>query len=329
MLLQVENLRTSFHTRDGVVRAVDGVSFSLRRGETLGIVGEAGSGKSVACYSLMGLLPMPPARIESGRALFSGTDLLSVSRAVLRSIRGNRITMIFQDPMTALNPFMKIGRQIMEPLLEHGICNRAEASRRATDALASLAIRDADRMMKAYPHELSGGMRQRVMIAMALVTEPDLLIADEPTTALDVSVQAEILQRIKILRSRRAESGGLPISVLFVTHDLAVVAGMCDRVLVMYAGRILESGITDDIYYRPAHPYTRALLRAIPGCSASGKDLYAIPGQPPDPTQEAKGCPFAPRCEHVKDKCRSGEMNLREVAPAHLTACLRVQKGEL
>lgn len=328
-LLTVENLKTYFHTRDGVVRAVDGISYSLEAGETLGIVGESGSGKSVSCYSLMGLIPMPPGRIEGGTALFDGTDLLSCSPAEQRAIRGRDIGMIFQDPMTALNPYIKIGPQVMETLILHKICSKEEAKRRALDMLRSVGIQDVEQRFGVYPHEFSGGMRQRVMIAMALIAAPKLLIADEPTTALDVTVQAQILNLIKSLQLKRAESGGEKMSVILITHDLAVVAGTCDRVVVMYAGRILESALTRDLYAKPLHPYTKALLKAIPSTHDTGDTLYTIPGEPPDLTDEIRGCPFAPRCEYTGNKCRIVHPELREIAPGHATACLRVQAGEI
>ncbi len=233
-LLEVENLRTTFHSRNGIVRAVNDVSFHVEKGETLGIVGESGSGKSVTCYSLMGLVPTPPGRIESGRALFDGTDLLHCSKKQLADIRGKRISMIFQDPMTSLNPYLRVGEQIIEPLLIHGNISRADAGRRALDALREVGIQDGESRLKAYPHQFSGGMRQRVMIAMALITHPELLIADEPTTALDVTVQAQILDLIKKLQHDHGTA------VIFITHDLGVVSGFCDRVQVMYAGRIVE-----------------------------------------------------------------------------------------
>ncbi|HNT88311.1 MAG TPA: ABC transporter ATP-binding protein, partial [Candidatus Hydrogenedentes bacterium] len=244
-LLTVENLRTYFHTREGVVRAVDGVSFDVAPGETVGIVGESGCGKSVLNYSLLGLIPMPPGRIESGSARFDGIDLLGCGASRLRSVRGKRIAIIFQDPMTALNPFMRVGRQITEPLLLHDRVPRREAVARAVAMLEAVGIQDAPERLRAYPHEFSGGMRQRVMIAMALITRPQLLIADEPTTALDVTVQAQILALIK--EQQRA----LGMAMILVTHDMGVIAGNCDRVLVMYAGRIVESGSTRDIFHRP------------------------------------------------------------------------------
>jgi ABC-type dipeptide/oligopeptide/nickel transport system ATPase component len=231
-LLEVDNLTTWFHTRDGIVRAVDEVSFSLEKGKTLGIVGESGSGKSVTCYSLLGLIPMPPGKIESGSAIFDGLDLLRAQPGQLRKIRGRRISMIFQDPMTALNPYMTIGEQLTEPLRVHSTLSKSEAARKAVAMLEAVGIQDAPRQMKAYPHHFSGGMRERVVIAMALITEPDLLIADEPTTALDVTVQAQVLELINSMQKKNG------MAVILVTHDLGVIAGTCDDVLVMYAGRI-------------------------------------------------------------------------------------------
>jgi oligopeptide/dipeptide ABC transporter ATP-binding protein len=275
-LLEVTGLRTSFHTRSGVYRAVDGVSFNLEKGEILGIVGESGSGKSVTCYSLLGLVPQPPGRIEDGSALFDSVDLLRCPPAQLRSIRGKRIAMIFQDPMTSLNPYLRISEQLIEPLLIHERLSRADAQARALAMLESVGITDAARRIHAYPHEFSGGMRQRVMIAMALITKPDILIADEPTTALDVTVQAQILELLKKLQR---EYG---MAIIFVTHDLAVVSNFCDRVQVMYAGRIVESADTRTLFKSPQHPYTKALQRCIPALQPKGRELYAIPGMPPD-----------------------------------------------
>ncbi len=275
-LLEVTDLRTYFHTRRGVYRAVDGVSFSLEKGETLGIVGESGSGKSVTCASLLGLIPQPPGRIESGRALFDGTDLLSCSTAELRAIRGKRIAMIFQDPMTSLNPYLRISDQLIEPLLIHEKLSKADALARGLAMLEAVGIPNAAQRLHSYPHEFSGGMRQRVMIAMALITKPDLLIADEPTTALDVTVQAQILELLKKLQRE------LGMAVIFITHDLAVVSGLSDRVQVMYAGRIVESAPTRDIFTRPQHPYTKALQRCIPALQEKGRELFTIPGLPPD-----------------------------------------------
>ncbi len=290
-LLEVINLRTHFHTRNGIVRAVDGVSFSVEKGETLGIVGESGSGKSVTCYSLMGLIPKPPGRIESGIARFDGADLLAMGEAELNRIRGKRIAMIFQDPMTSLNPYLRIEEQLIEPLLIHENMPRAEAVKRAIRALEEVGVPDAARRIRSHPHEFSGGMRQRVMIAMALITQPDLLIADEPTTALDVTVQAQILDLIARLQRERG------MAVIWISHDLGVVAGFCRRVQVMYAGRVVESGRVEDIFARPLHPYNRALQRSIPALQGKGAELYTIPGLPPDVSKPLPACAFADRCE--------------------------------
>jgi oligopeptide transport system ATP-binding protein len=322
-LLEVDKLRTYFHTREGVVRAVDGVSYAVEPGETLGIVGESGSGKSVSCYALLGLIPRATGRIEGGTAMFGGRDLLQCTARQLRGIRGKRISMIFQDPMTALNPYLTIGAQIAEPLIRHEGLSRRAARRRVLDMLTAVGIQDADRRLRAYPHQFSGGMRQRVMIAMALITRPELLIADEPTTALDVTVQAQILDIIKTMQRE------LGMAVVLVTHDMGVVAGTCDRVLVMYAGRVVESATAADLFARPRHPYTEALLGSLPAAHRHGETLHTIPGLPPDLAQEFPGCPFAPRCHYTKDPCLSTPTTLQALNPARATACLRVLKGEI
>ncbi len=262
-LLSVEHLSVHFHTREGVVRAVDDVSFSVEPGEVLGIVGESGSGKSVACYSLLGLIPMPPGRIESGRAEFDGIDLLSLSEKQLRRIRGRRISMVFQDPMTSLNPYMRIGDQLVESLRQHHRVDKKAARERAILSLEEVGIREARQRIDNYPHEFSGGMRQRVMVAMALITEPELLIADEPTTALDVTVQAQILDLIKEIQRRRN------LTVVFISHDLGVVAGLADHILVMKSGQVVEAGPPKQIFRAPQHPYTRQLIEAIPTSAKS------------------------------------------------------------
>jgi oligopeptide transport system ATP-binding protein len=323
-LLTVNNLRTYFHTRNGVVRAVDDVSFEIEKGETLGIVGESGSGKSVTCYSLMGLVPQPPGKIESGSAVFDGeTDLLRCSVATLNRIRGKRIAMIFQDPITSLNPYLRIEDQLIEPLLIHENLSRAEAVKRGIRALEEVGVPDAAKRIRSYPHEFSGGMRQRVMIAMALITKPELLIADEPTTAVDVTVQAQILELIKRMQNE------LGMAVVWVTHDLGVVAGFCRRVLVMYAGRIVESAPTDHLFYHTKHPYTRALQRSIPALQPKGAELYTIAGAPPDLSKPIDGCPFAPRCEFAQERCSRPPIELKTVEPGHATACARVQSNEI
>ncbi|MCX5759729.1 MAG: ABC transporter ATP-binding protein [Candidatus Hydrogenedentes bacterium] len=324
-LLDVEDLRVYFHTRNGVVRAVDGVSFGIGAGETLGLVGESGSGKSVTAYALLRLLPMPPGHIESGEARFDGFDLLHCTETELRRIRGQRIAMVFQDPMTALNPYKTVGDQVAEPLRVHEGCSRAEAWARAAAMMESVGIANASERMRSYPHEFSGGMRQRATIAMALVMRPGLLLADEPTTALDTTVQAQLLALI--VRIQREQH----LSVLLITHNLGVVAGVCDRVLVMYAGRIVESASTDALFERPRHPYTQALMDAVPSVNATRETLYAIPGMPPDPLQPIEGCSFAPRCTHAVERCRRQTPALLPVDDSHgrASACLRVQWGEL
>lgn len=289
-ILDVKDLKTTFHTRNGVVRAVDGVSFSVNRGETLGIVGESGSGKSVSCYSLMGLVPQPPGRIERGEAIFDGkTDLLSCSDKELQGIRGKRVSMIFQDPMTSLNPYLRVSTQLVEALRLHEDISKQEALERSITALEEVGITEASTRIQFYPHEFSGGMRQRVMIAMAMITHPDILIADEPTTALDVTVQAQILE---LIRERQKANNS---AVILITHDLGVVAGMCDRVNVMYAGKIVESGTADDVFHNAKHPYTVALQRSIPSLGSKGKPLYTIPGLPPDLSRPIPGDAFALR----------------------------------
>jgi oligopeptide transport system ATP-binding protein len=332
-LLEVEDLRTYFHTQNGVVKAVQGVSFHLAKGETLGIVGESGSGKSVTALSLMRLIPDPPGRFESGRVLFQGVPIIdlqntangsgrrrrvdhSVSEARMRRIRGGDISMIFQDPMTSLNPLLTVGRQISESVQTHLGVDRGEAKSRAIEMLNTVGIPNARGRAKDYPHQFSGGMRQRVMIAIALSTRPDLLIADEPTTALDVTIQAQILDLMRNL-SREFES-----SVILITHDLGVVAGLADRVAVMYAGYIVETGPIQDIFYRPTHPYTLMLLRSIPRLDADrSQPLKPIPGQPPDLTRLGPGCPFAPRCPNVREICRHEMPPLDPVEGSHLAAC--------
>ncbi|MGB1258615.1 MAG: ABC transporter ATP-binding protein [Akkermansiaceae bacterium] len=288
-LLDVSNLTTRFHTRNGVVRAVEDVSFSVDKGQTVGIVGESGSGKSVTCYSLIGLIPQPPGKIHAGKAMFDGTDLLQASDKQLRGIRGKRVSMIFQDPMTSLNPFLKISTQLIEPLEIHeGIKGKA-ALHKAIDALAEVGIPDPEKRIQSYPHEFSGGMRQRVMIAMALITRPELLICDEPTTALDVTVQKQVLDLIK---DRQEELG---TAVILITHDLAVVHQSCDEVNVMYAGRVVERAATEELFSKPMHSYTRALMKSIPATHQKGETLYTIPGIPPDLSNPPAGCAFHSR----------------------------------
>jgi oligopeptide transport system ATP-binding protein len=288
-IIEVKDLTVAFHTRNGVVRAVDGVSFRVEAGQTVGIVGESGSGKSVTCYSLLGLIPQPPGRIEGGSAIFGNQDLLKLSEKELQKVRGSRISMIFQDPMTSLNPFLKVGTQLVEPLRTHEGLDKTAAWKKGIEALAEVGIPDPATRMDQYPHEFSGGMRQRVMIAMALITRPQLLIADEPTTALDVTIQQQVLDLIKDLQKR------LGIAVVFITHDLAVVHEICDVVNVMYAGRLVESASAADLFAHPRHAYTRALMRSIPALQKKGQPLYTIAGLPPDLSQLPDGCAFRPR----------------------------------
>jgi oligopeptide transport system ATP-binding protein len=297
-LLEVKNLRTYFETDDGVVKAVDGVSFDLKRGQTLGIVGESGSGKSVTNLSIIRLIPEPPGKIVSGEVIFNGNDLLLISNEAIRKIRGRRIAMIFQDPMTSLNPFMKISKQLMEMTQLHLGHTKAQARAHAIRMMETVGIPDAHTRADSYPHEFSGGMRQRVMIAMALSCEPELLIADEPTTALDVTIQAQILELIKKLKR---ETG---TSVILITHDLGVVAGMTDHVIVMYAGKIFEQAPTAELFAKPGNPYTKGLLRSVPDPTAEQGKLYQIPGLPPDVAHLKPGCPFAPRCDRVQEICK-------------------------
>jgi oligopeptide transport system ATP-binding protein len=297
-LLTVHDLRTHFFTRAGVVRAVDGVSFDLQVGETLGIVGESGSGKSVTALSIMRLIPTPPGRIVSGKLLFGGQDLLTVGKRRLRQLRGNEISMIFQDPMTSLNPVFTIGHQVEETLRAHTELNRAQIRARAVELLERVGIPTPERRLRDYPHNFSGGMRQRVVIAIALACNPKLIIADEPTTALDVTIQAQILDLLRTL------SKDFGTSVLLITHDLGVVAGMCDRIVVLYGGRVLETGTVDEIFKSSQQPYTQGLLRSIPRMDQPrGEMLQPIPGSPPDMLHPPKGCPFMPRCPLAIERC--------------------------
>ncbi len=295
-VLRIEDLRTHFHTDDGVVKAVDGVSLSVRRGEILGLVGESGSGKSVTNLSVLQLVPTPPGRYAGGQIWFGGEDLLTKSEQEMRAFRGNRIAMIFQDPMTSLNPYLRVSRQVGEVLRLHKGMDAKAARRRTIELLEMVGIPDPSRRVDAHPHELSGGMLQRVMIAMALACEPDLLLADEPTTALDVTVQAQILELIQQLCRDRGTA------VVLVTHDLGVVAGVADRVAVMYAGRLVEQGDVEQIFHHPRHPYTEGLLRSLPRLDRKG-ELTAIPGMPPNLSNLPEGCAFAPRCPVKMPHC--------------------------
>jgi peptide/nickel transport system ATP-binding protein len=297
-LLQVRDLRTHFETRSGTIKAVDGVSFTLERGEILGLVGESGSGKSVTGFSLIGLLD-PPGRIAGGSITFQGQDLVGLPQAEMRKLRGKRIAMIFQDPAATLNPVLTIGQQMMMAVQAHGGASQGAALALAERSLTRVGIPDAATRLNAYPHEFSGGMRQRVAIAVALLHEPELIIADEPTTALDVSVQAQILAEMKTLAQ---ESG---TALIWISHDLAIVSSLADRVIVLYLGRIMEFGPVADVLRAPLHPYTRGLLDSLPAMADPGQKLRQIPGSTPSPLHVPPGCPFAPRCAHADDRCRS------------------------
>jgi oligopeptide transport system ATP-binding protein len=315
-LLEVRNLKTQFFTQDGVVHAVNGISYTVDAGETVAIVGESGSGKSVGVMSLIRLIPQPPGKIVDGEVLFDGQDLLKLSEDQLREVRGNRIAMIFQDPMTSLNPVLTVGRQITEALELHLNMNREQSRKRAIELLELVGIPGAASRIDDYPHQFSGGMRQRVMIAMGLSCDPQLLIADEPTTALDVTIQAQIVDLVNRLKKE------LGMSIIWITHDLGVVAGMAERVIVMYSGFIVEESPVSQIYAKPYHPYTLGLLRSIPRLDLGRqKRLVPIEGLPPDLLEAPSYCPFAPRCAFHKEKCWQENPPLEEVEPGRRVAC--------
>jgi len=316
-LLEIRSLSTHFFTEDGVVRAVENVSFEINSGEILSLVGESGCGKSVTGLSILRLIPSPPGQIVSGEILFDGINLLQLKEKEMEKIRGNDISMIFQEPMTSLNPVFTIGDQIMEAILFHQGLGKAEARRRAIDMLDRVKIPSPEIRVDAYPHQLSGGMRQRAMIAMALSCQPKLLIADEPTTALDVTIQAQVLN---LLREIQREMG---TSVMLITHDLGVVAEVADRVAVMYAGRIMEYGPIDTIFSQLRHPYTKGLLESIPQLREKKKRLDAVPGQVPDPMNLPMGCKFHPRCYLMIDECKKAEPPLFQVNGDHSSRCIR------
>ena len=314
-LLQVEDLRVWFGTRTGDVRAVDGVDLTIRRGEIVGLVGESGSGKSVTARSIMRLVPMPPGRVVSGRILFDGDDLLELPEREMESLRGGRISMIFQDPMTFLNPLYTAGDQVAEAIRQHQRLGKSAAREETLRLFRQVGIPSPEARLNAYPHQLSGGLRQRVMIAMALSSRPELLIADEPTTALDVTIQAQILA---LLRELQQESG---VSILLITHDLGVVAEMCDRVAVMYAGRVVEDTEIETLFENPQHPYTLGLMGAAPRPDVPDQAPVPIPGSPPDMAHPPSGCPFHPRCRFAEDICRVDYPPLRQTEPGHWAAC--------
>ena len=314
MLLKVEDLHTSFFTDAGEVKAVNGVSFELDKGKVLGIVGESGSGKSVTAYSIMQILA-GAGKIVSGSIKFNDKELVGIGEKGMKDIRGNRISIIFQDPMTSLNPTYSIGKQLMEAILLHTGRTKQQAKERAIEMLKLVNVNEPEKRMKQYPYEFSGGMRQRVMIAMALACEPDILIADEPTTALDVTIQAQILDLMKSLQEE------LGMAIIMITHDLGVVAQLCDEVIVMYAGSICEQGTADEIFYNPRHEYTKGLLRSIPTTSNDGERLEPITGTPIDLLNMPKGCPFAPRCDNAMKICLRERAERMQINDDHAAAC--------
>ena len=318
-LLEVNNLRVNFRTPDGLVTAVNDLNFTLAQGETLGIVGESGSGKSQTAFALMGLLAGNG--IIEGEARFNEQNILTLNEKAMNRIRSKEIAMLFQDPMTSLNPYMKVGKQLMEVLMLHKGMSKAEAFEASVKMLDAVKMPEARKRMNMYPHEFSGGMRQRVMIAMALLCQPKLLIADEPTTALDVTVQAQILTLLNELKD------DFNTSIIMITHDLGVVAGLCDKVLVMYAGQTMEYGTAEDVFYRPTHPYTQGLLKAIPRLDGNDEKLSTIPGNPPNLLHMPSGCPFQARCEFARERCGESMPELKEFAPGQLRACHKSVDG--
>jgi len=320
-LLEIKDLKTQFFTSAGVVRAVDGITYDVAPGETVAVVGESGCGKSVSAMSILRLIPNPPGKIVGGSILFDGKDLLSLTEDQMRAVRGRDIGMIFQEPMTSLNPVLSVERQLTETLEEHLGVTRQQGRERALELLKLVGISEPERRLKQYPHHLSGGMRQRVMIAMALACEPKLIIADEPTTALDVTIQAQILELMKNLTRQ------LGVAMIIITHNLGVVARYADRVNVMYAGKIIESGNAEQIYHNPKHPYTLALLQSVPRFDHTrGQKLKPVGGQPPDLTKLDDGCSFRPRCTFATERCGQARPELEEVEPGHISACWEKNK---
>jgi oligopeptide/dipeptide ABC transporter ATP-binding protein len=315
-LLEIEDLHTQFFTSAGTVRAVDGITYNVDEGETVAIVGESGCGKSVGAMSILRLIPWPPGKIVKGSIKFQGKDLLKLSDSEMRKIRGNDIAMVFQEPMTSLNPVLSIGLQLTETLQHHLGMSEEQCHARAVELLGMVGISEPQRRLEQYPHHLSGGMRQRVMIAMALACEPKLIIADEPTTALDVTIQAQILELMKDLTRK------LGVAMIIITHNLGVVARYADRVNVMYAGKIIETGTAKDVYHNPKHPYTLALLKSVPRLDEPrGQKLDPVEGQPPDLARLDDGCPFRPRCRYAVAKCETSNPTLENVGPGHRAAC--------
>ena len=321
-ILEIKNMHTYFYTDNGVVKSVDGVDLELKEGSTLGIVGESGSGKSVTALSVMGLLMGTTGKVVDGQIILDGNDVAHISEEEKRKMRGSKISMIFQEPMTSLNPVMRIGDQITECILLHQKCSKKEADEKAIQMLKLTGLPRVEKMMREYPFQLSGGQRQRVMIAMALVCRPEILIADEPTTALDVTIQAQILDLMEHLKKE------IGTSILFITHDLGVVAEVCDEVVVMYCGRVVEKGSVNDIFGKPSHPYTEGLLNSIPKLGVHVEELDSIPGNVPNPKHMPKGCKFAPRCKYAFDRCQEEEPVFTDLGDGHLSKCfLCQQKG--
>jgi oligopeptide/dipeptide ABC transporter ATP-binding protein len=316
LLLDVQGLETEFKTPDGIVHAVNGVSFGLEEGETLGVVGESGCGKSVTMLSVLSLIPSPPGKVTAGKAFFFGQDLLHMSKEEIRHVRGAQISMVFQDPMTSLNPVLTIGRQLTEPLILHLGMTKKQAETRAAELLSMVGIPNAKERLNDYPHQYSGGMRQRVMIAMALSCNPQILIADEPTTALDVTIQAQIVELVKRLRDE------LGMAIVWITHDLGVVAGLAQRVIVMYGGFIIEEANVKELYANPQHPYTLSLLGSLPRVDEKERHkLTSLEGLPPVLYQKPNACPFAPRCKYVIERCWKENPPLLDIEPGHRSAC--------
>ena len=323
-ILEVDNLQVQFNTPEGIVHAVNGISYKIKEGEAVAVVGESGCGKSVSMMSILGLIPIPPGKIVNGRATWLDRNLFELTEEEMEKVRGGEIGMIFQDPMTSLNPVLSIERQLTEALRKHYDMEMEPARKRAVELMELVGISDPERRLGDYPHQFSGGMRQRVMIAMMLACNPSLLIADEPTTALDVTIQAQIVDLVIRMREK------MGMAMIWITHDLGVVAGLADRVIVMYAGYIVEEAVVDDLYERPLHPYTLALLAALPRVDRRReKRLKSIPGAPPNLLVEPHGCPFAPRCDYVIDQCRAEMPPLTPIGPNHKVACwIDVNTGE-
>lgn len=323
VLLDVKDLETTFFTDDGAVPAVDHISFTIKEGEILGIVGESGCGKSVTSLSIMGLVPSPPGKITNGEIILNGKNIVNFNEKQMRSVRGKDIAMIFQEPMTSLNPLFTIGNQLIEAIKIHNRSwSKKQAEERAIEIMKLVGLPRAEQLLRDYPHQLSGGMRQRVMIAMALVCDPKVLIADEPTTALDVTIQAQILKLMKDLNNR------LNTSILLITHDLGVVAETCERVIVMYAGQVVEEAPVKEIFRNPQHPYTQGLIKSVPDMRFKKDSLYSIPGSVPKPGSIKQGCRFAPRCEFATDACTKTVPKLYETSKYHKVRCILVDRGQ-